>query len=128
MVSRFVSRIGRGSPPQFGSGAWEGGNLGEEPVLGSGGIDGRSCQESGRRLGRVSNSPPQLGQTSSIPSVQDGQNVHSKLHIWASAFQGSPAWHFSHSDFISNAMAVRLFMIGKEGCPPNHPDGPYPSQ
>ena len=61
-------------------------------------------------LGRRTNSPPQFGQTAFIAFVHSRQNVHSYVHMYASPAGSSLAPHFSHSDFIINAIVTFQFV------------------
>jgi len=59
----------------------------------------------GFRVGRGSNSPPQLGQIPDMASVHDAQNVHSKLQIRAAPLsRPSGAWQRSQWGRISSVM------------------------
>jgi hypothetical protein len=65
----------------------------------------------GSDLGRRTNSPPQFGHAAFIASVQSRQNVHSYAQMNASPSASSFRPHFSHSDFISNAIVTFPFVV-----------------
>jgi hypothetical protein len=58
--------------------------------------------------GRLTNSPPQFGQTHFICRAQSSQNVHSKVQMYASPAGGSFFPHFSHSVFMASDIAKIL--------------------
>jgi len=61
--------------------------------------------------GRRTSSPPQFGQTDSIPSVHSRQNVHSNVQINASPAGSIFRPHFSQADFISNAIVTFVSLL-----------------